>query len=550
MSGKGPPHMMDFPLLLSTLYERSARIFPDREIVSVEADGSLRRTSYGAVDERVRKLATALEGLGVERGGVVGTFAWNTFRHHELYWATANTGRICHTLNIRLFADQLRYIINHAEDEVIFLDRNLADVLEPLAGDLPGVRRWVVLDGGPADVSLPGALSYEELLADAPPHRGPWPELDERSPHMFCYTSGTTGNPKGVAYTQRSTYLHTISGIACKPLGAADNLMPVVPMFHAAGWGYPFMATAAGAKLTYPGHDMSAAALVGLIEQERVTFSAGVPTVWLGVQNFLADHPERDTSSIHSFLCGGSAVPRAMIDWFWKNRGIRVVQGWGMTETNPVAAVANLRPDMEDWEWERQLDFLETAGLPIPGLRVKIVDEEGAELPWDGEACGELLIQGPWIAAEYYRDPRSAETMAGGWLRTGDVCKITPEGYIRITDRSKDMIKSGGEWISTIDLENLIMGHPAVAEAAVVGIKHDRWQERPLAVVVALPDREVSADQLEQFVEGKVAKWWMPDRYLFADEIPKTGTGKFDKKVVRERYSDLFGAGGGASGEG
>ena len=532
--------MMDYPLLLSTLYERAVRIYPDREIVSADGGGPLHRTTYGETDERVRRLAGAFERLGVEPGGAVGTLAWNTHRHHELYWATANTGRICHTVNLRLPAGQIRYIIDHAEDQAVFISGDMAETAAALAPQLPNVRSWIMLEGDPADAPLPGAVAYEELLAGAEPYAGGWPELDERSPHMYCYTSGTTGNPKGVAYTQRSTYMHTLSSMALEPLAAADNFMPVVPMFHAAGWGFPFTATAAGAKLTYPGRDLSPEALVGLIEGEGVTFSAGVPTVWLGIQHHLAAHPERDTSTIRSFLCGGSAVPRAMIDWYWRNRGIRIVQAWGMTETNPLAAFAVLRPEMESWDWERQLDFLETAGLPLPGLRVKIVDDEGRELAHDGEAFGELLIQGPWIAAEYLRDDRTAETMTDGWLRTGDVCKITPEGYVRITDRAKDVIKSGGEWISSIDLENLIMAHPKVAEAAVVGVAHPQWGERPLAVVVPHAGERVAEEDLNAHLAGGAPRWWLPDRYLFVDEVPKTGTGKFDKKVVRDRYSDLF----------
>ena len=515
------PHMMDdFPLLLSTLYDRAVRIFPDQEIVSVECDRSVVRTTYGEADERLRRLATAFETkLGIERGAAVGTFAWNNRRHHELYWAT--------------------YIVNHAQDQVIFVDPDLVPLVERFASDLETVRHYVVMGEEVGDTSLPNALSYEELIDGVEP-MAPWPLLDERSPMMLCYTSGTTGNPKGVAYTQRSTYIHTISNLANFSITAADNVLPVVPMFHAAAWGYPFMATTVGAKLTYPGPDLSPEGLVRLFEQERVTFSAGVPTVWLGIQQYLDAHPEADVSSIQSFLCGGSAVPRAMIDWYWRNRGIRVVQGWGMTETNPVASVALLKPEMLEWDFDRQLDFMETAGLPIPGLQVKIVDDDGNELPQDGEAFGELLIRGPWIAAEYYKDERSAQSFVDGWLRTGDVCKITPEGYIRITDRAKDVIKSGGEWISSLDLENELMAHPGVAEATVVGLKHVKWQERPAAFVVRAPGSEVTEEELKEFLADKVAKWWIPDRIVFIDEIPKTGTGKFDKKVVRDQYSDIL----------
>lgn len=535
------PHMMDdFPLLMSTLYDHSVRQFPDQEIVSVESDRSRVRATYGDTDDRVRRLASVLLGkLGIEPGDAIGTFAWNNLRHHEIYWATANTGVICHTVNIRLFADQLVYIINHAADRVMFVDPDLAPVLAPLVDQLETVERYVVMSASAEGSPLPDAIAYDDLIDGVDLH-GAWPMLDERSPMMLCYTSGTTGNPKGVAYTQRSTYLHTISGLANFAIFPTDNLLPVVPMFHAAAWGYPFAATAVGAKLTYPGPDLTPEGLLGLIADEGVTFSAGVPTVWFGIQQYLTAHPEVDMSTIRAFLCGGSAVPRSMIEWFWLEKGIRVVQGWGMTETNPVASTALLKPEMEEWDFERQLDVLETAGRVILGLQVKIVDEDGNELPQDGEAFGELLIRGPWVAGEYYKDARTAESFVDGWLRTGDVCKITPDGYVRITDRSKDVIKSGGEWISSLDLENTLMGHPDVAEATVVGVKHARWGERPVAFVVAAPGAVPDPDELIEFLRDKVADWWLPDRIIMIDEIPKTGTGKFDKKVVRRKYSNLL----------
>jgi fatty-acyl-CoA synthase len=533
------PHMMDdFPLLLSTLYDHAVRHHPGRGIVSVEHDLTVTRTTYGATDDRVRRLATAIADLGVGPGEAIGTLAWNNLRHHELYWATANTGRLCHTLNIRLFPDQLAYIVNHAGDRVLFVDPGLVPLVERFAGELKTVERYVVMGDVVPPTTLPNAIAYEDLIADATPW-GAWPRLDERSPMMLCYTSGTTGNPKGVAYTQRSTYLHTISSLAAFPIAARDVVLPVVPMFHAAAWGYPYTATTAGATIVYPGPDLSAPGLITLFERERVTFAAGVPTVWGGIQQYLMEHPEADTASIRAFLCGGSAVPRAMIEWFHRERGILVQQGWGMTETNPVASIAALLPEHDGLAFEEQLDHLQTAGIPVAGLQVRIVDEDGNELPHDGVAFGELLIRGPWIAAEYYRDERR-ETFVDGWMRTGDVCKITPEGYIVITDRAKDVIKSGGEWISSLDLERELMAHPAVLEAAVIGVKHIRWQERPLALVVKRPGQEVTAAELLAHLEGRVAKWWLPDVIEFTDTLPKTGTGKFDKKVVRDQFSDVL----------
>lgn len=528
----------DFPLLLSTLYQNAVWQHPDQEIVSVEHDKSISRMTYVETDARVRKLASALDSWGLEAGDAVGTFAWNNQRHHELYWATSNTGLVCHTINIRLYPEQVEYIVNHARDTVMFVDPDLVPLIAPYASKLETVEKCVVL-GDAASDDLPNSIAYEDLIADQTEY-GEWPLLDERSPMMYCYSSGTTGNPKGVAYTQRSTYMHTVSGLANFAIDPTDNVMPVVPMFHAAAWGYPFQAVTRGAKISYPGPDLSPDGLLKLVAEEQVTFSAGVPTVWIGIQQSLIADPDRDTSSIRAFLCGGSAVPRGMIEWYWNERGIRVVQGWGMTETNPVASVTTLKPHMEGWDLERQLDILETQGMPIAGLQVKIVDEEGEQLPHDGEAFGELLIRGPWIAAEYLRDDRTPQSFLDGWLRTGDVCKITPDGYVKITDRSKDVIKSGGEWISSLDVENALMAHPGVAEATVVGLRHIRWLERPAAFVVRAAGSAVKGDDLIEFLSDKVAKWWLPDEVVFIDEIPKTGTGKFDKKVVRDQYADLL----------
>ena len=533
-------HMQDdFPLLLSTLYDHAMWQYPDQRIVSVEADLSIHRTTFGETDARVRRLAAALERLGIERGDAIATFAWNNHRHHELYWATANTGRICHTLNIRLFPEQLTYIVNHAGDKAIFIDPDLVPVVAPILDSFTSVEHVIIMGDDAAASSIQDAIAYEDLIADASPPEA-WPMLDETSPMMLCYTSGTTGNPKGVAYTQRSTYLHTISNIAQNPIGADDNVLPVVPMFHAAAWGYPFMAAAMGAKLTYPGPDLSGVAITNLFVEEQVTFSAGVPTVFLAVQQHLEAHPDIDLSHMRALFCGGSAVPRALIDWFETHAATRVVQGWGMTEINPIASAATIKPAMEGWEWEDQLNVLETAGRPIPGLQVKIVDVNDEPLPHDGEAFGELLIRGPWVAAEYYRDDRSKHSFVDGWLRTGDVCKITPEGYIRITDRAKDVIKSGGEWISSLDVENEIMAHPGVAEATVVGLAHAKWQERPAAFIVVKPGSDLTAEEVKEFLEPRIAHWWMPDEVIFIEEIPKTGTGKFDKKVVRDEYANLL----------
>ena len=533
-------HMSDdFPLLLSTLYDRSVRAFPGQAISSVEADGSVYRATYRETDVRTRKLATAFDALGLDRDAVIGSFGWNTHRHHELYWATANTGRVLHTLNIRLFADQLIYVVNHAEDKAVFVDVDLLPLIEPHADKMPTVEHWIVMGGSPADSCLEGAISYEDLIAAQAPLEA-WPEVDERSPMMLCYTSGTTGHPKGVAYTQRSTYLHTMANMSTTQMSPDDNLLAIVPMFHAAAWGLAYVAVVAGAKITYPGHDMSAEGLVRRFRDEEVTFSAGVPTVFIGMQQYLIEHPDLGLPSIRRLLCGGSAVPRGLMKWFLEAQDIEMGQAWGMTELNPVASVALITAEMKEWPLDKQLDVMETVGIAMPGLQMKIVDDEGIRLPEDGIAFGELLIRGPWVAAEYYRDDRSEFTFQDGWMRTGDVCTINGLGYVKITDRAKDVIKSGGEWISSLDLENTLMGHPDVAEAVVVGLAHPKWDERPMAFVVPRSGTSPHAGDLLEWLAPQFAKWWLPDELRFIDEIPKTGTGKFDKKVLRAEFADEY----------
>jgi len=530
--------MQDRPLALTHFFERAERYFPRKEVVTATAT-SIERTTYGDWAERTRRLGGVLDQLGISADGRVGTFAWNTARHLELYFAAPCSGRVLHTLNIRLFPEQITYVVNHAEDEVIFVDRSLLALLAPLLPTFETVRHVVVMDDGAPTPDPDGVevLDYEELLSGAEPVE--FRVDDEYRAASMCYTSGTTGNPKGVVYTHRSTYLHTLGVLQADSVGIRedDTVLPVVPMFHANAWGLAHAGVASGAKLVMPGPRMAPAALAELIESERVTLAAGVPTIWMGV---LPELEGRDTSSLRAIPCGGSAVPKALSEAYREQIGLPILQAWGMTETSPVASMAITRSWLRDRSEEELAELRATQGPALLGVDLRIVDQTtGEELPWDGEQRGELQAAGPWVTGTYYNDERAPESFTeDGWLRTGDVAVIDPDGYVRIVDRTKDVVKSGGEWISSVELENEIMAHPSVAEAAVIGVPHPKWSERPLACVVPKEGETLTKEDIITFLEGRVASWWLPDDVVFIDEVPKTSVGKFSKKDLRERFAD------------
>ncbi len=533
--------MMDWPLTLHHFLDRSARLFPRKEIVTRTAAG-LHRYTYADFHRRVHRLAHALGRLGIGRGDRVATFAWNTHRHLEIYFAAPCMGAVLHTLNIRLAPDQLVYIINHAEDRVIFVDASLVPLLERIRDQIPTVKAFVVMgDAGPAPTALQPAFDYETLLEESPDAPYPWPRLDENAAAGMCYTSGTTGNPKGVVYSHRAIFLHSLALCLADTFGICerDVLMPVVPMFHANAWGLPFAGVMVGAKLVFPGPHLQPRDIAELIQSERVTVTAGVPTIWIGLYALL-ERERYDLSSLRVMPVGGSAMPRALIEAFEKRFGIRVVHAWGMTEMTPLGTVANLKSYMEDWPEESRFAVRAKQGLPAVGVEIRAVDDQGREVPWDGQTMGELQVRGPWVIRAYYNDPRTAEAFQEGWLRTGDVVTVDPEGYIQIVDRTKDLIKSGGEWISSVDLENALMAHPKVLEAAVIAVPHPKWQERPLAVVVPRPEfkESLTKEELMGFLQPRFAKWWLPDDIVFVEAIPKTSVGKFDKKALREQFRE------------
>ncbi len=567
--------MMDAPLTLDTFFRRAERLFTDKEIVTATTDG-LKRTTYGVWAQRTRRLGGMLDNLGVSASGRVGTFAWNTDRHLELYFAVPCSGRVLHTLNIRLFTEQIVYIINHAADEVIFIDRSLLASLWPLAesGQLPKVRHFIVMDDVTNDVTSesatatssttsgstasssttaaaplpddPRILDYEDALATADPV--PLEVADERQAASMCYTSGTTGNPKGVVYSHRSTYLHTLSAMTADGLGICelDVILPVVPMFHANSWGLSHAAVAAGAKLVNPGPNLAAKPLAELIETERVTVAAGVPTIWMAVLPELAG---RDVSSLRSIPCGGSAVPKSLSEGYRVQVGLPLLQAWGMTETSPLVSVANIRSGEAHLDEDAKADIRSGIGTVLPTVEFRVCEQGSGddssggstkEVPWDGETSGELQVRGPYVTGSYYDRPDAADSFTSdGWLRTGDVATCDAKGYLRLVDRTKDLIKSGGEWVSSVEVENEIMSHPKVAEAAVIAVASLKWMERPMACVVLNEGETLTHDELIEYLAPRMARWWLPSATQIVDEIPKTSTGKFSKKSLRDQFADV-----------
>jgi fatty-acyl-CoA synthase len=533
--------MMDMPLLISGLLRHADRNHGDTEIVSRTVEGDVHRYTYRDAHARARKLAKALAALGVQAGDRVGTLAWNGHRHYELYYAISGMGAVINTVNPRLFADQIVYISNHAENVALFFDPTFVPLVEKLAPQLKSIRRYVLMTDRarmPAKSAIPNLLCYEELL-QAQDDRFEWPSFDERTAAALCYTSGTTGNPKGTLYSHRSTIIHAYGAALpdALDLSARDCVLPVVPMFHANAWSLPYGCTMVGAKMVFPGPHLDGKSVYELIEQEKVTMSAGVPTVWL----MLLQHLEAGKlrfSTLERTVIGGSACPPAMLRKFQEDYGVRVFHAWGMTEMSPLGTVGTLKAKQAKLDKEAQLAVQAKQGRGIFGVDMKIVDEQGNELPWDGKRFGNLMVRGPWIASGYFKG-EGGDPLRDGWFPTGDVATIDPDGYMQITDRSKDVIKSGGEWISSIDLENIAIAHPAIAEAAVIGVQHPKWDERPIVVAVKRPGQNVSKEELLRFYEGKIAKWWMPDDVVFVSELPHTATGKLSKLTLRQQFRDF-----------
>jgi acyl-CoA synthetase (AMP-forming)/AMP-acid ligase II len=530
--------MQDDQLILTRILERATTFYPRHQIVTKTPAGVERQT-YEDLWERTARLAHALQGLGVGPGDRVGSFGFNTSRHLELYFAVPCMGSVLHTLNIRLHPDQVAWIANHAEDKVIFVDDLLAPVFSTIAPQLTGVEHIVVMGGGDRS-ALPGALDYEELIGAASPTFN-WPELDEHEACILCYTSGTTGHPKGVLYSHRSLVMHSYMWNQADGVGvtARDAILPVVPMFHANAWGAPYACAMAGAKQVFAGSfSADPSSLCDLIESEHVTVALGVPTVWIGLLQYLEQNP-RDLSSLRYVTAGGSAVPKSMIEKFKRLLDVELVQGWGMTETGPVASLSQLPRELDDLPEDEQFRMRAKQGRVVPGIRFRVVADDGTEVPWDGKSMGEIQVRGNWVASAYFKqEGEEPERFADGWLRTGDVAVVDEFGFMQLVDRIKDLVKSGGEWISSVELETALMGHPAVLEAAVIGVAHERWTERPLACVVLKPGQEVTKEDLIDHLRPLVASWWLPDDVVFVEEIPKTSVGKFDKKVLREDFKD------------
>ncbi len=529
--------MMNWSLTIPKILEYAAAMHGDTEIVSRTVEGPVHRYGYADAAKRARKLANALRRLGVGEGDVVGTLAWNGYRHFEIYYAVSGIGAVCHTINPRLFAEQLVYIVNHAADKYIFLDLTFVPLAEKLLAQFKGVKGFVLMTDRahmPAATALPNPICYEELIAPEPDSIA-WPDLDENTASGLCYTSATTGNPRGALYSHRSTVLHAFAHCMRLPGISAEGVMlPVVPMFHVNAWGAPYGAPMVGAKLVFPGPNLDGASLHALMDQEQVTFSAGVPTVWLNLLNHL-DQVGKNLATVKYMLIGGSACPQAMIEAFAK-RGIEVIHAWGMTETSPLGVVNTPKRKQLALGPQERMQLALKQGRPGFGVEIKIADAEGRALPWDGKAFGTLKVRGPWVCSGYFRQPPMATHDAEGWFDTGDVATIDADGFVELVDRTKDVIKSGGEWISSIQLENIAIAHPAVQEAAAIARRDAKWGERPRLVVVLRKDAKLGADELRDFFAGKVAKWAVPDDVVIVEQLPHTATGKILKRELRDKY--------------
>jgi 3-(methylthio)propionyl---CoA ligase len=518
--------MMDRPLLVSGLIEHAARFHGGTEIVSKTVEGAVHRYGYRDAHSRAKRVAKALASLGVGRHDRVGTLAWNSYRHFEIYYGVAGSGAVIHTINPRLFPDQIVYIANHAEDKVVFYDTTFQPLVEKLRPQVKTVQHWIPMNE-----------RYEELLAGRDDDYE-WPSFDESTAVCLCYTSGTTGNPKGALYSHRSTMIHAYAAALPDTLGlsAREVVLPVVPMFHVNAWSLPYSCAMVGAKMVFPGPHLDGKSLHELFEQEKVTMSAGVPTVWLGLLAYMKEKKLR-FSTLKRVVIGGSACPPAMIKTFQDEYGVHVLHAWGMTEMSPLGTAGTFLAKHLQMPKEARDAWQSKQGRTIYGVDMRIVDENGAELPWDGKAFGNLQVRGPWVIKGYFKG-EGGDPLREGWFPTGDVATIDPDGTMQITDRSKDVIKSGGEWISSIDLENIAIAHPAIAEAAVIGVRHPKWDERPIVVAVKKPGQEVSKDELLRFYEGKIARWWMPDDVLFVAELPHTATGKLSKLTLRQQLKE------------